>query len=130
MGGIGKTTLAQKIYNDHKIRERFHQVLIWLSISQSIAENDLLKEAIEKAGGRPNQQQSKDQLVQVLLHSISGKSVFLVLDNMTSPHVWINLLRSLMERCLDAHVLVTTRSLDVLSRMNAVHVKEMQTKGC
>ena len=51
MGGIGKTTLAQKIYNDHRIRERFHQVLIWLSISQSIAENDLLKEAIEKAGG-------------------------------------------------------------------------------
>lgn len=125
MGGIGKTTLAQKIYNDHRISERFAQVLIWLSISQSIAENDLLKEAIKKAGGQCNQHMSKDQLVQILLHSISGKSVFLVLDNVTSPDVWIDLLRSPMERCSDAHVLVTTRSLDVLSRMNAVHVKEM-----
>ncbi|KAL6843154.1 hypothetical protein ACP4OV_026867 [Aristida adscensionis] len=126
MGGIGKTTLAQKIFNDHRIRERFHQVIIWLSISQSVSEADLLKEAIEKAGGQPNQHKSKDQLVQVLLDAISGKSVFLVLDNVSSSDVWTNHLRSPMERCSDAHVLVTTRSRDVLSQMNAIHVKEVR----
>ncbi|CAO2201193.1 unnamed protein product [Urochloa humidicola] len=127
MGGIGKTTLAQKIYNDRRIRARFPHVLIWLSISESVSETDLLKEAIEKTGGQSNQQKSKDQLVQVLLDSIRGKSVFLVLDNVTSSNVWCwdNLLCSPMERCLDAHVVVTTRSHDVLSQMNAVHVKEM-----
>ncbi|RLN29824.1 hypothetical protein C2845_PM05G17880 [Panicum miliaceum] len=81
MGGIGKTTLAQKIYNDPRIRARFPHVLIWLSISESVSETDMLKEVIEKAGGRCNKQMSKDQLVQVLLYSIRRKSVSLVLDN-------------------------------------------------
>ncbi|XP_025875678.1 putative disease resistance protein RGA1 [Oryza sativa Japonica Group] len=125
MGGIGKTTLAQKIYNDRRIRERFHHVLIWLSISESISETDLLKEAIEKAGGQSYQGKSKDQLLQALLNCITGQSIFLVLDNMTSSHIWIDLLRSPIERCADAHVLVTTRSRDVLSQMNAIHVHEV-----
>ncbi|XP_052164602.1 putative disease resistance protein RGA1 [Oryza glaberrima] len=125
MGGIGKTTLAQKIYNDGRIRERFHHVLIWLSISESISETDLLKEAIEKAGGQSYQGKSKDQLLQALLNCITEQSIFLVLDNMTSSHIWIDLLRSPIERCADAHVLVTTRSRDVLSQMNAIHVHKV-----
>uniref|UniRef100_A0A0D3HUC5 NB-ARC domain-containing protein n=1 Tax=Oryza barthii TaxID=65489 RepID=A0A0D3HUC5_9ORYZ len=125
MGGIGKTTLAQKIYNDRRIRERFHHVLIWLSISESISETDLLKEAIEKAGGQSDQRKSKDQLLQALLNCITGQSIFLVLDNMTSSHIWIDLLRSPIERCVDTHVLVTTRSREILSQMNAVHIHEV-----
>uniref|UniRef100_A0A0D9X6R4 NB-ARC domain-containing protein n=1 Tax=Leersia perrieri TaxID=77586 RepID=A0A0D9X6R4_9ORYZ len=104
MEGIGKTTLAQKIYNDRRIRERFHQVLIWLSVSQSISEIDLLKEAIEKAGGQSNHSKSKDQLLRALLDSVSGKSVFLVLDNMMTSDIWIDLLRSPMERTVNAYM--------------------------
>lgn len=38
MGGIGETTLAQKIYNEQRLRETFH-THVWLCISQSYSED-------------------------------------------------------------------------------------------
>ncbi|RZS22854.1 hypothetical protein BHM03_00055688 [Ensete ventricosum] len=43
MGGIGKTTLARKIYNDEWIKENF-PLRIWLYVSNNYSENQLLKE--------------------------------------------------------------------------------------
>lgn len=80
MGGIGKTTLAQKIYNEQMIREKF-QVHIWLCISQSYTETGLIKQAIRMAGGKCDQLDSKNELLPLLVDTIKGKRVFLVLDD-------------------------------------------------
>lgn len=51
MGGIGKTTLARKIFNDERIKTKFPK-RIWLYVSKNYAENDLLSKIIRSAGGR------------------------------------------------------------------------------
>ncbi|XP_020582548.1 putative disease resistance protein RGA4, partial [Phalaenopsis equestris] len=47
MGGIGKTTLAQKIYNSKKIHVDF-QYKVWISVSHNYDEMELLRHAIKK----------------------------------------------------------------------------------
>ncbi|XP_066340477.1 putative disease resistance protein RGA4 [Miscanthus floridulus] len=50
-GGMGKTTLAQKIFNDATIQEHFRTKTIWLSNTQQFDDVELLKTAIKHAGG-------------------------------------------------------------------------------
>ncbi|XP_006643756.1 putative disease resistance RPP13-like protein 1 [Oryza brachyantha] len=124
MGGIGKTTLAQKIYNEERIREKF-QVHIWLCISQSYTETGLLKQAIRMAGGICDQLETKTELLPLLVDTIKEKSVFLVLDDVWKSDVWIDLLQLPFERGLNSHVIVTTRNLDVLEEMHAVYTHKV-----
>ncbi|XP_048570802.1 putative disease resistance protein RGA1 [Triticum urartu] len=121
MGGIGKTTLAQKIYNDQMIREKF-QVHIWLCISQSYTETGLIKQAIRMAGEKCDQLETKTELLPLLMDTIKGKSVFLVLDDVWKSDVWIDLLLLPFMRALNFHILVTTRDLHVLSEMHATYI--------
>ncbi|KAK1661448.1 hypothetical protein QYE76_049607 [Lolium multiflorum] len=124
MGGIGKTTLAQKIYNEQVIREEF-QVHIWLCISQSYTETGLIKQAIRMAGEKCDQLETKTELLPLLMDTIKGKSVFLVLDDVWKSDVWIDLLLSPFMRASHFHVLVTTRNLDVLAEMHATYTHQV-----
>ncbi|URD84859.1 phytoene synthase, partial [Musa troglodytarum] len=51
MGGIGKTTLARKIFNDERIKDNF-PIRKWLYISKNYSYTDLLKELIWCAAER------------------------------------------------------------------------------
>ncbi|RCV24652.1 hypothetical protein SETIT_5G103000v2 [Setaria italica] len=124
MGGIGKTTLAQKIYNEQRIREKF-QVHIWLCVSQSYTEIGLPRQAIRMAGATCGQLETKTELLFHLMDTIRGKSVFLVLDDAWKSDVWIDLLRSPFKRCSNANILVTTRNLDVLAGMHATYTHQV-----
>uniref|UniRef100_A0ACD5VC03 Uncharacterized protein n=1 Tax=Avena sativa TaxID=4498 RepID=A0ACD5VC03_AVESA len=126
MGGIGKTTLAQKIYNEQKIRDKF-QVHIWLCISHNCTEIGLIKQAIRMAGGNCDQLEFKEELLPLLMETIKGKNVFLVLDDMWQSDVWIYLLLSPFMRALNFHVLVTTRDELVLGQMNAKYIHKVNT---
>ncbi|XP_042411847.1 putative disease resistance protein RGA3 [Zingiber officinale] len=48
IGGIGKTTLAQQVYNDEAIQEHF-QLKIWVCVSGNFSVERLTKEIIESA---------------------------------------------------------------------------------
>lgn len=125
MGGIGKTTLARKIYNDQTIKGKF-EVCIWLCISRSYTETGLLKHAIRMAGGKCDQLEMKAELLEVLGNSIRGKVVLLVLDDVHKSDVWVNLLRlPLACTMIGSCILVTTRNIEVLERMHAIHYHQV-----
>uniref|UniRef100_A0A453Q769 NB-ARC domain-containing protein n=1 Tax=Aegilops tauschii subsp. strangulata TaxID=200361 RepID=A0A453Q769_AEGTS len=51
VGGIGKTTLAQKVFNDEAINANF-DTKIWLSVNQGFDKVELLRTAITWQGRR------------------------------------------------------------------------------
>ncbi|XP_048540325.1 putative disease resistance protein RGA4 [Triticum urartu] len=53
VGGIGKTTLAQKVFNDNTIQGEFSKK-IWLSVNQNFSDVDLLRRVIIEAEEVPN----------------------------------------------------------------------------
>lgn len=74
MPGIGKTTLAKKIYNDPRIEKEF-RLRIWLCVTETFDEINLLKQMIREAGGSAEQQTTRAELVSYLVRCISGKTI-------------------------------------------------------
>ncbi|GMQ04112.1 hypothetical protein CsSME_00049643 [Camellia sinensis var. sinensis] len=47
MGGLGKTTLVKKVYDDAKVKKHF-KIHAWLTVSESFRVDDLLKDMIQQ----------------------------------------------------------------------------------
>ncbi|XP_019704128.1 putative disease resistance protein RGA3 [Elaeis guineensis] len=128
MGGIGKTTLAQKIYNDEKLRDNFHQMpRIWSCVSQDFSESDLLRSIIKQAGGDPRKDKAKEVLEPMLSGVLTNKKFFLVLDDVWDARVWDELLRNPLQSGLkNGRILITTRHEDIARQMGAVYIHRVE----
>ncbi|CAL9174609.1 unnamed protein product [Musa hybrid cultivar] len=114
IGGIGKTTFAQKVFNDGKIKASF-RTTIWVCVSQ------------ERAGGKYNIEQSRSLLEPLVEHLLRGNKFFLVLDDVWDAQIWDDLLRNpLQGGAAGSRVLVTTRNAGIARQMKAAHVHEMK----
>ncbi|XP_066360049.1 putative disease resistance protein RGA1 [Miscanthus floridulus] len=113
VGGMGKTTLAQKIFNDATIQENFKTKTIWLSITQHFDEVELLRTAIKHAGGDHDAEKDKSTLMETLFHTLSSGRFLLVMDDVWSRKVWNDVLgvpvRNASKKQPGSRVLVTTR---------------------
>ncbi|XP_066340552.1 putative disease resistance RPP13-like protein 1 [Miscanthus floridulus] len=119
---MGKTTLAQKIFNDATIQEHF-KTKIWLSITQQFDVVELLRIAIENAGGDHGGKQDKSTLTETLINTISTGRFLLVMDDVWSHEAWNHVLsvpvRNASKKLPGSRVLVTTRSAHLPQQMQA-----------
>ncbi|XP_078164575.1 putative disease resistance protein At3g14460 isoform X2 [Carex rostrata] len=118
MGGAGKTTLAQYVYNDERVKKYFG-VRMWLSLSQNMDIIEHIKEMIEFASGKPhnlnNLSKLQEELVETLPENIK---VMVVLDNVwydnndgaVRENQWENLLKPFHSRGGTCKIMVTSRS--------------------
>ncbi|CAD5183439.1 unnamed protein product, partial [Musa acuminata subsp. malaccensis] len=126
IGGIGKTTLAQKVFNDGKIKASF-RTTIWVCVSQEFSETDLLGNIIEGAGGKYNREQSRSLLEPLVEGLLRANKFLLVLDDVWDARIWDDLLRNpLQGGAAGSRVLVTTRNAGIARQMKAAHVHEMK----
>ncbi|KAL6908019.1 hypothetical protein ACP4OV_002189 [Aristida adscensionis] len=121
-GGIGKTTLAQKIFKETTIQEYF-KIKIWLSITQNFNEAELLRTAISHAGGHHGGLQDKTQLMRTLTEALSKERFLIVMDDVWSEKPWNDVLNVPITNASQKHpgsrVLVTTRSEHLPQQMRA-----------
>ncbi|CAD5183434.1 unnamed protein product [Musa acuminata subsp. malaccensis] len=126
IGGIGKTTFAQKVFNDGKIKASF-RTTIWVCVSQEFSETDLLRNIIEGAGGKYKREQSRSQLEPTVERLLRGNKFLLVLDDVWDAQIWDDLLRNpLQGGAAGSRVLVTTRNAGIARQMKAAHFHEMK----
>ncbi|KAF7077325.1 hypothetical protein CFC21_081885 [Triticum aestivum] len=120
VGGIGKTTLAQKIFNDENINSNFDKT-IWLSINQDFDKVELLKTIITLSGGVHGGETALAVLQPILTATLKGKKLLLVLDDVWSHRAWGDVLETLVSNVVarGSRVLVTTRDERVARGMKA-----------
>ncbi|WVZ54178.1 hypothetical protein U9M48_005019, partial [Paspalum notatum var. saurae] len=112
VGGIGKTTLAQKIFNNEIIQQEFPKKL-WLSVNQEPNETEILRRAIIEAGGNHLATgNTKAALERALIEALKGHKILLIMDDVWDHRIWVGVLRTPLVNAIVAHgsrVLVTTR---------------------
>ncbi|XP_066339313.1 disease resistance protein RGA2-like [Miscanthus floridulus] len=111
VGGIGKTTLAKKIFNHDFIKQEF-QKRIWLSVNQEFSDADLLERAITEAQGNHQEpRNTKAALERTIKEALKDCKTLLVMDDVWDHHAWEGVLKTPLLSILaqGSCVLVTTR---------------------
>ncbi|XP_076899675.1 putative disease resistance RPP13-like protein 1 [Bidens hawaiensis] len=127
MGGIGKTTLAQLLYNDEKVKDHF-ELSVWVCVSDEFDVLNITK-AICQAVGVGNQDSANLNLLQESLkEKLSKKRFLLVLDDVWNEKYsgWELLQRPFTEGASGSKVLVTTRKTTVASVMDSVQTYPLE----
>ncbi|KAL2520264.1 Disease resistance RPP8-like protein 3 [Forsythia ovata] len=110
MGGIGKTTLTRKVYDDGFSVYRFH-IRAWVSVSQEYNERELLLELLDsmKKPTDKLREKSFEQLAEYLYKTLKGTRYLIVLDDMWDTKVWDKVKRSFPNDRNGSRIMVTTR---------------------
>nr|XP_043612193.1 putative disease resistance RPP13-like protein 1 [Erigeron canadensis] len=119
MGGLGKTTLAQLLYNDKRVKDHFER-MAWVCVSDDFDVFSISKQIYQAIGGEHKDFANLDLLSVALKEKLAGKRFLVVLDDVWNEDdkKW-DLLRSAFD--MGAHeskFLVTTRNKEVASVMD------------
>ncbi|XP_048546182.1 putative disease resistance protein RGA3 [Triticum urartu] len=119
MGGIGKTTLAQLVHNDQRVKHHFELVL-WVCVSDKFVVEEIVRSVIEVATMKKCDLTQMEALQKKLGEVLGKKRYLLVLDDIWNEdrHKW-NDMRSLLcsQACSGSAITVTSRSDQVASIM-------------
>uniref|UniRef100_A0A6N2N7L9 Uncharacterized protein n=1 Tax=Salix viminalis TaxID=40686 RepID=A0A6N2N7L9_SALVM len=127
MGGLGKTTLAQLVFNEERVKQQF-SLRIWVCVSTDFDIKRLTRAIIESIDGASCDLQELDPLQQRLQQKLTGKKFLLVLDDVWDDYDdrWSKLKEVLRSGAKGSAVLVTTRMEMVAHRMATTFVQHME----
>ena len=116
IGGLGKTTLAQLVYNDQGVVSYFN-LKMWVCVSDDFDVKVLVRNIIKSATNRDVENLELDQLQKRLQEKLDGKRYLLVLDDVWNEdkREWGQFITLLPVGANGSKILVTTRSTRVAS---------------
>ncbi|MED6182564.1 hypothetical protein PIB30_029557 [Stylosanthes scabra] len=119
IGGLGKTTLAQMVYDDDRVKQHFN-MLMWVCVSDDFDVKMLIQKIIHAASRTENvvnANSSLEHMVSLLNEKLCGKKFFLVLDDIWNENhnKWDEFRNHLFKASSDreskgSKIIVTTRS--------------------
>jgi Leucine-rich repeat (LRR) protein len=133
VGGIGKTALAQHVYNDTRITENFN-VRMWISVTYLFDELRITREMLESASSsrfRHDGIKNFNRLQVALKASLASKRFLLVLDDVWNndnitiaieQENWQKLLAPLKDGAKGSKILLTTRSCMVAEMLQSSYI--------
>ncbi|KAL0415123.1 UNVERIFIED_CONTAM: putative disease resistance protein RGA4 [Sesamum latifolium] len=126
VGGIGKTTLAQLIYNDERIVKYF-ELKIWVCVSDVFDELRIAKAILESVKKESSGLKELELLLNCLKDSILGEKFLLVLDDVWTEDYtkWEPFKNSLNCGAPGSKILVTTRSERVARMMGTIEIHHL-----
>ncbi|KAK9265587.1 hypothetical protein L1049_001694 [Liquidambar formosana] len=122
MGGLGKTTMAKKVYDDAKVKKHF-QSHVWITVSQSFKLVELLKDTIQQLFNEIKQPvplgvetMNNQGLKAVINEFLQDRSYLLVLDDVWSINDWDVFKYVFPNNNCGSRIILTTRVGEVASR--------------
>ncbi|CDP08026.1 unnamed protein product [Coffea canephora] len=117
MGGIGKTALVQKVFNDPKIREHFDERM-WVWVWEDFNADRLFRLMLQSLKEPMPEVESMDARVNRFKKLLDGKKYLLVLDDVWNKksalwHDFIERLKGIISQAMGSWILVTTRDRGV-----------------
>ncbi|EOX96615.1 LRR and NB-ARC domains-containing disease resistance protein, putative isoform 3 [Theobroma cacao] len=134
MGGLGKTTLAQLVYNDARV-ETFFKLRAWICVSEEFDVVRVMKTLLESLTSRACNVIDLNGLQVKVKEILSEKRFLIVLDDVWNENYndWTVLRSPLEVGSAESKIIITTRSQRAASMMGTVsayHLKEMSHDHC
>jgi hypothetical protein len=123
IGGLGKTTLAQYVYNDDIVKKHF-ELKMWVCVSDPFEVKVVIEKIIASATSNKPNGLHMDELQKQLRKEIDGKKYLLVLDDVWNQNYnkWDNLKSLLMGGAKGSKIIITTRAKLVAETTSPVSI--------
>ncbi|KAF8017624.1 hypothetical protein BT93_H2730 [Corymbia citriodora subsp. variegata] len=122
MGGLGKTTLAKRVYDNQQVKVYF-QSHAWINVSRSHKIEDILRDMIEQLHGEieqpvPQGIESADRikLNQIVKGFLQRKRYVIVLDDVWNSNAPEGIKYAMPNSSFCSRILITTRTADVATK--------------
>lgn len=117
LGGVGKTTLAKKVYDNHRVTEHF-RYHAWITVSQSYDKTELLRSMLKgfyKAKNEPFpdkivKMEKDEELIGEIREKLRQERYFVVFDDVWEIGFWGNMELALLDHDNGSRILATTRN--------------------
>ncbi|KAF3621662.1 hypothetical protein FXO38_31724 [Capsicum annuum] len=109
MGGIGKTTLENEVYNDVCIHSHF-DVCAWDTVSQQHNVKEILLSLLHSTNGETFGMNNEAELANILQKNLKGKRNLIVLDDMWNSEAWDDVRLCFPSENKESGILLTTRN--------------------
>ncbi|TKY63564.1 Disease resistance protein RPM1 [Spatholobus suberectus] len=120
MGGLGKTTLVNRVFNSQKVIGHFDSHA-WITVSQSYTVEglmrDLLKKLCKEKREAPPQdisEMDRDSLIDEVRNYLQQKRYVVVLDDIWNLELWGQIENAMFDNKNGSRILITTRKRDVV----------------
>ncbi|XP_065863084.1 disease resistance RPP13-like protein 4 [Euphorbia lathyris] len=118
MGGLGKTTIAQKIFNDVEVSNSFEKML-WVSVSQTCSAERIMRSMLEQL--EPSCPIFDEaQMLHKISQILKEKNCLVVMDDVWKMNVpWWDKFCSCLQNAMGKRscIIVTTRNIEVATGM-------------
>ncbi|KAM5585210.1 putative disease resistance RPP13-like protein 1 [Rosa sericea] len=134
MGGLGKTTLAQLVYNDDRVKQHFdHQS--WFCVSEGFDVTKITRAIYGAVASQTCNITDLDMLQVKLKTTLIGKKFLFVLDDVWTVNImeWDLLSRPFESGAHGSKIIVTTRDEGVACRMGTLqsqHLMQLSEENC
>ncbi|KAL1369331.1 hypothetical protein AAHE18_02G188600 [Arachis hypogaea] len=123
IGGIGKTTLAQLVYNDARVKEKF-AIKAWVCVATRFDPISDSKAMIEEITSSPCDMVNLNSLQTQLKEKLNEKTFLVVLDDVwdNQQNLWDNFLKPFLSGNKGSKILLTTRNKNVDSVVSSTNL--------
>ncbi|XP_077237014.1 putative disease resistance protein RGA3 [Tasmannia lanceolata] len=136
MGGVGKTTLAQFVYNDHRVKTHF-ELRVWACVSDDFNVLRITNALVESASGSNCDLSNLDAAQRCLEKKLNRQKFLIVLDdvwgeNQIHTH-WDTLRAPFGVGAKGSKIIITTRDEWVARMLGAIpshHLKVLPDTDC
>ncbi|KAL4636649.1 hypothetical protein ACB092_03G024100 [Castanea dentata] len=127
MGGIGKTTLAQLVFNHYEVKVHFENKS-WVCVSEPFDQCRVAKAIVQGFGGGDSDISELQSLLEKICGLIEGRKIFLVFDDVWTEDFesWEPFKLALQNGASGSRILVTTRKRRVAQMMESVSMINME----
>ncbi|XP_062115452.1 putative disease resistance RPP13-like protein 1 [Humulus lupulus] len=134
MGGIGKTTLAQLVYNDQRVNQKF-DTKVWVTVGDEdrVDSSKVIKKIIQKvANSEKCQLEERFELLEKVKIALTGKKFLIVLDDVWDEdrNRWEVIKSTFISGLCGSKIIVTTRSNIVASIMETGSIHCLKGVSC
>ncbi|XP_068485216.1 putative disease resistance RPP13-like protein 1 [Phaseolus vulgaris] len=134
MGGVGKTTLAQNVFNDPRTDEAKFDVKAWVCVSDEFDVFKVSKAILEDVTTSTDDSRDTEMVHRRLKEKLLGKKFLLILDDVWNENQpkWEEVRKPLLLGAQGSKILVTTRSKEVASTMwsEEYSLQQLQEDDC
>ncbi|XP_052112820.1 putative disease resistance protein At3g14460 isoform X2 [Arachis duranensis] len=122
IGGIGKTTLAQLVYNDARVKEKF-AIKAWACVATKFDPVNVTKSIMEDIGS-PCNRVNLNSIQTELKEKLTEKTFLVVLDDVwdNQQNLWDNFLKPFLSGNKGSKILLTTRIKNVDSVVSTTNL--------